>query len=164
MAQIVIGLGSNLDSPRDQLARAVDRIAGIEGLTILARSKLYDSAPLVAPSDASFVAPPQPRYLNAAILVSWWSSPDQLLERLLEIERSMGRVRHERWGPRVIDLDLLWSSEGAFHNERLTVPHPELTRRAFALSPLLDVVPGLRALYGPALDACGGSPSVVGAL
>lgn len=164
MAEIVIGLGSNLDSPRDQLARALERIAAIDGLTILAHSKLYDTDPLVAPADASFVAPPQPRYLNAAIKVSWQQSPIALLDRLLEVERGMGRLRDVRWGPRVIDLDLLWSSDGSFGSDRLTLPHPELTRRAFALAPLLDVAPSLADEYMAALSASGGPPRSIGPL
>lgn len=164
MAQIVIGLGSNLDTPRQQLARAAQRIAAIDGVVVLARSKIYESEPLSAPSDGTFVVPEQPRYLNAAIKLSWNALPIVLLQRLLEIELSMGRVRRERWGPRVIDLDLLWSSDGAFQAPELTLPHPELTRRSFALAPLLDVAPELAAIYQPALSACGGAPVCVGAL
>lgn len=155
MAEIVIGLGSNLDSPRDQLVRAVQRIAAIDGLTILARSKLYDTDP---------IGPPQPRYLNAAIKVSWHKEPIALLDHLLEVERGMGRVRDVRWGPRLIDLDLLWSSDGSFASDRLTLPHPELTRRAFALAPLLDVAPLLLDQYMAALVACGGPPRSIGEL
>lgn len=162
MTEIVIGLGSNLESPRDQLARALERIAALDGVTILARSKLYDSEPLVAPG--SSVVEPQPRYLNAAIRVSWQWSPIVLLDHLLDIERGMGRVRRERWGARVIDLDLLWSSDGRFESDRLTLPHPELTSRSFALAPLLDVVPRLGNEYAAALAACGGPPQVVGTL
>lgn len=155
MADIVIGLGSNLNSPQQQLATALSHLSTIEGLTIRACSKLYDTDP---------VGPPQPRYLNAAVKVTWQGSPEALLDRLLDVERAMGRVREERWGPRVIDLDVLWSSDGAFQSERLTVPHPELTRRAFALSPLLDVEPRLGVIYADALAACGGPPKCVGDL
>lgn len=162
MAEIVIGLGSNLDSPRDQFQRALAQITAIDGLTIVAYSKLYDSEPLIAPG--SVVSAPQPRYLNAAIQVTWRQSPVALLDHLLSIERAMGRVRNERWGSRVIDLDLLWSSDGAFVGDRLTLPHPELERRAFALAPLLDVAPGLVGSYRAALDALGGAPTVVGVL
>lgn len=158
MAEIVIGLGSNLDSPQQQLTTALTHLAAIEGLTILACSQVYDTDP---------IGPPQPRYLNAAVKVTWKLSPEALLDRLLDVERAMGRVRDVdqlRWGPRVIDLDVLCSSDGAFQSERLTVPHPELTRRAFALAPLLDVEPRLSAFYAESLKACGGPPRVVGAL
>lgn len=164
MAQIVIGLGSNLDSPRDQLLRAITHIAAIEELTIVAYSSIYDTEPLSAPVGASFVVPPQPRYLNAAIKVSWSQSPLLLLERLLEVERAMGRIRAERWGARVIDLDLLWSSDGAFEHTRLSLPHPELTQRSFALAPLIDVEPELLPQFAEALERAGGRPRVVGVL
>lgn len=164
MAEIVIGLGSNLSSPRQQLARALSQIVEIEGLTLLACSKLYDTEPLLrAPEDGSPAAP-QPRYVNAAVNVRWDASPELLLDRLLAIERGMGRVRNERWGCRVIDLDLLWSSDGAFRSERLTLPHPELMHRAFALSPLLDVQPRLVDEMDAALRECGGPPRVIGML
>lgn len=163
MAEIVIGLGSNLGSPWQQLERARTHIAALDGVTLLACSQVYDTDPL---------GPPQPRYLNAAVKVAWQHSPDALLERLLEVERVMGRVRDQRWGPRVIDLDLLWSSDGPSHSDRLTVPHPELCNRAFALAPLLDVLPAVLpavgalsvALYVEALARCGGAPRVVGRL
>lgn len=164
MAQIVIGLGSNLASPRQQLSEAHGRIAALPSVTVLAVSKVYESAPLTAPIDATFVVPQQPRYLNAAIKVSWQAAPTLLLTQLLAIEAAMGRVRRERWGPRVIDLDLLWSSDGAFQSSELTLPHPELTKRSFALAPLLDVAPDLVVTYGPALSACGGAPTCVGPL
>jgi len=164
VAEIVIGLGSNLASPRDQLARALQEIAAIDGVTIVARSKIYDTEPLLAPPIGDVAAPPQPRYLNAAIRVTWPHSPIALLDRLLEVERAMGRVRDVRWGPRVIDLDLLWSSEGGVQSDRLTLPHPELRRRSFALAPLLDVVPESRGEFAEALLACGGPPTSVGTL
>lgn len=164
MAEIVIGLGSNLSDPRAQLTRALTSIAALEGVTILACSNVYDTAPLAAPQDATFSVPAQPRYLNAATKVRWEHSPESLLSRLLEVERALGRVRQARWGPRVIDLDLLWSSDGAFQSAQLTLPHPELTRRAFALAPLLDVAPQLQPEYGVALAACGGRPLCVGEL
>jgi 2-amino-4-hydroxy-6-hydroxymethyldihydropteridine diphosphokinase len=162
VAEIVIGLGSNLDAPRDQFQRALSRIKTIGGLTIVAYSKLYDSEPLIAPDSVASVS--QPRYLNAAIQVTWARSPLELLDQLLAIERAMGRVRHERWGPRVIDLDLLWSSDGTVAGDRLTLPHPELERRAFALAPLIDVAPRLQTVYGAALARLGGAPTVVGDL
>jgi 2-amino-4-hydroxy-6-hydroxymethyldihydropteridine diphosphokinase len=164
VAQIVIGLGSNLDTPRRQLERAHAQIARLDGVSVLALSKVYESAPLSSPIDATFVVPEQPRYLNAAIKVGWSAAPTSLLTQLLSIEVALGRVRRERWGPRVIDLDLLWSSAGELRTPALLLPHPELERRAFALAPLLDVAPELAAIYGPALAACGGAPTCVGAL
>lgn len=80
-------------------------------------------------------------FLNAALALETSLSPLALLDALLDVERRLGRVRRERWGPRSIDLDILWTDTGTFDSPRLTVPHPELRRRAFALRPLLDVAP-----------------------
>jgi 2-amino-4-hydroxy-6-hydroxymethyldihydropteridine diphosphokinase len=127
----VIGLGSNLGERRALLlaaARAVHML-GKPGPV----SALYETVP---------VGPPQPLFLNAALAIETPLAPDSLLDALLEIERQLGRVRRERWGPRSIDLDILWIAEGPFESPRLSVPHPELRCRAFALRPLLDVAPG----------------------
>jgi 2-amino-4-hydroxy-6-hydroxymethyldihydropteridine diphosphokinase len=126
--EAVIGLGSNLGDRRLLLADAV-RALGDCG-TVGRVSPLYETAP---------IGPPQPLFLNAAVLLTTALSPLALLDALLAIERGLGRVRLERWGPRLVDLDILWLSQGSFDSPRLTVPHPELRRRAFALRPLLDV-------------------------
>ncbi len=124
----VIGLGSNLGERRAVLARAA---AEVERLgTPAGRSALYETQP---------VGPPQPLFLNGALALETALGPLALLEGLLEIERRLGRIRAERWGPRLIDLDILWTDGGVLSSPRLTVPHPELRRRAFALRPLLDV-------------------------
>lgn len=86
-------------------------------------------------------APPQPKYLNAAVLLETDLEPEALLDRLLEIERAHGRERREKWGPRTIDLDILWIDGVTHATEKLVVPHPHLRERAFALRPLLDVAP-----------------------
>jgi 2-amino-4-hydroxy-6-hydroxymethyldihydropteridine diphosphokinase len=80
-------------------------------------------------------------FLNAALALETDLTPLRLLASLLEIERALGRVRRERWGPRTIDLDILWIKDTVVESAELRVPHPELRRRAFALGPLLDVQP-----------------------
>jgi 2-amino-4-hydroxy-6-hydroxymethyldihydropteridine diphosphokinase len=105
---------------------------------VLARSRVYVTAPVGGP--------PQPDYLNAAILIEWDRSAIALLDHLQAIELALGRVRGERNGPRTIDLDILWSDGPPIDEERLTVPHPRLKERAFALRPLLDVVPAAYVL------------------
>jgi 2-amino-4-hydroxy-6-hydroxymethyldihydropteridine diphosphokinase len=97
-------------------------------------------------------------YLNAALLVSFRGDPEELLDALLAIERALGRERRVRWAARTIDLDVLWIEGVALEEERLTVPHPRLTERAFAMTPLLDVVPGAidprtHAPFSPIYDA-----------
>lgn len=126
----VIGLGSNLGDKLEHLraaVRALRKIAKVERL-----SRVYETEP---------VGPPQPVYLNAAVLLTYEGSPDELLEALLGTERALGRERREKWGPRTIDLDVLWIDGVALETERLVVPHPHLTARAFALRPLADVAP-----------------------
>lgn len=126
----VIGLGSNLGDSRAMLCEAARRLGALG--EIQARSALYESAP---------VGPPQPHFRNAAVRLTVAMSPEQLLDALLDVERALGRVRRERWGPRLIDLDVLWLAGPAFVSDRLVVPHAELRNRAFALCPLLDVAP-----------------------
>ena len=94
--------------------------------------------------ETAAVGPPQPDYLNAAALVTYEGEAAALLEELLGIERGLGRVRGERWGPRTIDLDLLWAADLTVRTPTLELPHPRLAERAFALVPMLDVAPDAR--------------------
>jgi 2-amino-4-hydroxy-6-hydroxymethyldihydropteridine diphosphokinase len=150
----VIGAGANLGSPSDNLALGLSRLVALPELQLRAVSRVYESAPL---------GPPQPRYLNAAVRVSSALPALRLLDRLLEIEASLGRIRLVRWGPRTLDLDLLWADQPVEH-ERLRVPHPHLQERTFALAPLLDVAPELASEYAPILERLGGAPDVWGQL
>jgi 2-amino-4-hydroxy-6-hydroxymethyldihydropteridine diphosphokinase len=126
----VIGLGSNLGDRAEILRWAVVELGALgEAVAI---SALYETEP---------VGPPQPAYLNAAVRLVTPLDLPRLLDQLLAIERRAGRERRERWGARILDLDILWASSGVFESETLKVPHPRLNERAFALLPLLDVVP-----------------------
>ena len=153
MHHYVVGLGSNLGERERYLTRAVAQIALLP-LQIVCVSRVFESPPL---------GPPQPAYLNAAVRLSSVLPPIALLDGLLAIEAGAGRVRDVRWGPRVLDLDILWAND-VFVSERLTIPHSQLPARTFALAPLLDVAPELGPSYAPALQALGGAPRVVGAL
>jgi len=126
---VVVGLGANLGDRRATLHEAVRSLRGLGEATL---SFVYESAA---------VGPPQPDFLNAAVRLTSALEPLELLDRLLEIERMAGRERRERWGPRTLDLDMLWISGRSISLPNLVVPHPELGRRAFALLPLLDVAP-----------------------
>lgn len=149
----VIGLGGNLGDRLQTLRAAVARLRATPGVTVLACSAVYESEPLAPPAgNAAPGAPPQPRYLNAAVAIASALPPRALLDALLAIEAGLGRVRRERWGPRTIDLDLLWGRD-AVCEPGLTVPHPALAERWFALLPLLEVAPGLAARYAPVLAA-----------
>lgn len=133
--RVVVGLGSNVGDRLANLRAAAARIAAIA--PVRARSRVYETAPVGGP--------PQGDFLNAAIAIDWSGAPLALLEALLAIERDLGRVRGEtdvRWGPRTIDLDVLWIDGLVVSDARLSVPHPRLRERAFALAPLLDVAPG----------------------
>lgn len=129
----VLGLGSNLGD-RLGFFQAAARLLRPHG-EIASVSALYETSP---------VGPPQPDFLNAALRFRTPLAPLSLLELQLEIERACGRERLERWGPRTLDLDLLFITERVVNVPGLVVPHRELTRRAFALLPLLDVVPDAR--------------------
>lgn len=126
----VVGLGANLGDRMATLRSAVLAL-GAHGV-VQALSDLYETAA---------VGPPQPDFLNAALLLESPLVPASMLRALLEVEQLHGRERRERWGPRTLDLDLLHSPALTLREPHLTLPHPELKRRAFALAPLLDVLP-----------------------
>jgi 2-amino-4-hydroxy-6-hydroxymethyldihydropteridine diphosphokinase len=126
----VIGLGSNLG----------DRLGNL----LAARNALHELGELRACSslyETRAVGPAQDDFFNAAVLLRTTFPPQALLGALLAIEQRLGRVRRERWGPRNIDLDILWSPGLRVASSGLEVPHRELQHRAFALVPLLDVAP-----------------------
>jgi 2-amino-4-hydroxy-6-hydroxymethyldihydropteridine diphosphokinase len=134
--RVVLGLGANLGDRLATMRVAVARVDRVEGVRVMERSRVYETEP-VGVLD-------QPAFLNAAILVDCILSPVALLDQLLGIERELGRTRgvgEVRWGPRAIDLDVLWMEGVAHDDPRLIVPHPRLTERAFALVPLLEVAP-----------------------
>lgn len=131
-----IGLGSNLDQPMQQVTRALQELARIDGVELLARSHLYHNPPM-GPQD-------QPDYINAVAQVRTALEAEALLDALLRIEQAHGRVRGEvHWGPRTLDLDLLLYGDAIIRTPRLSVPHPGLPDRAFVLHPLKEIAPDL---------------------
>jgi 2-amino-4-hydroxy-6-hydroxymethyldihydropteridine diphosphokinase len=130
--EAVIALGANLGDRAATLSEAARQLASLG--RVRARSSLWQTAPL---------GPPQPDYLNAAALVETALPPLEVLEGLLTIERAFGRERRERWGPRTIDLDLVALGSVQLASERLILPHPEASRRAFVLAPIAEVAPDL---------------------
>jgi len=131
MPRAVVGLGSNLGDRIENLREAVHWMRRLAA-DRLRCSPVYETEP---------VGPPQPRYLNAAVLLDEERHPRELLNGLLAIERQLGRIRTERWGPRIIDLDILWVEGTACAEPGLSVPHASLHERAFALRPMLDLAP-----------------------
>ena len=132
---VVFGLGSNLGACRVNLRQAATQLVELAGLAAARRSRIYLSEPW---------GPPQPVYLNAAVGGCSCLSLEALLAVALRVERSLGRVRGVRWGARSIDIDLLWSDALVCTSACLTVPHPGLGERPFALRPLLDIAPQAR--------------------
>jgi 2-amino-4-hydroxy-6-hydroxymethyldihydropteridine diphosphokinase len=140
-----VGLGSNLGEREATLREALARLAEIDGIAIVAISSFRETDP-VGNVD-------QPRFVNAAAALETSLGPRELLDSLLELERSLGRdrSREERWGPRTIDLDLLLYGDETVDEPGLEIPHPRLAERAFVLEPLLELDPGLRLPDGGAL-------------
>jgi 2-amino-4-hydroxy-6-hydroxymethyldihydropteridine diphosphokinase len=138
MATAFVGIGSNLGEPERQIAAALELLAADEGVEVMAVSTLSETDP-VGYLD-------QPNFLNGAALIETELSARELLERLLAIESRLGRVRGEgpRFGPRTIDLDLLVYGDEQIDEPGLTVPHPRLAERLFALEPLAELAPELK--------------------
>jgi len=134
MTDAYIGLGSNLEKPAEQVKKARLTIAEHPGFTELRFSSLYSSPPM-GPQD-------QPHYVNAVMSVSTDLSAIKMLRILQKIEADFGRIRNgERWGARIIDLDLLLFADQIIAHPDLIVPHAGLSERAFVLYPLSDITP-----------------------
>lgn len=132
---VFIGLGANLQNPKDQVERALVELSNLPESSLKAVSPLYRSRAL-GPGD-------QPDYINAVACLNTALSPIALLDTLQSIEQSHHRLRIERWGPRTLDLDILLYGEDIIELPRLTVPHPYLKQRNFVLFPLYDIAPDL---------------------
>ena len=142
-----IGLGANLGDRALQIESACAEIAALPTTTLVARSALYASAPLDAPGG---------EYLNAVTHVRTALAPLELLRALQAIETRHGRVRPFAGAPRTLDLDLLLYGDVVMASEALTLPHPRLHERAFALFPLAEIAPGrIVPGRGRAIDLCG---------
>ncbi len=131
-----VGLGANLGDRESSIRRALDLLDAEEGISVVAVSSLRETEP--------WGYEDQPAYLNGACSIETVLGPQELLERLLGIERALGRRRDgPRFGPRAIDLDLLLYGAEIVELPELTVPHPRLAERAFALEPLVELDPEL---------------------
>lgn len=131
-----VALGSNLDRPDAQIERAFSALANLARCRLIARSRRYRTRPL-GPQD-------QPEFINAAAGLLTTLAPRELLVELKRLERELGRTQPVvRWGPRVIDLDLLVYADARISESDLTVPHRGLPERNFVLYPLRDIAPEL---------------------
>lgn len=149
--RVFIALGSNLGDRANWLQQAREKLNESYEVQIIHASPLYETAP-VGKID-------QPAFLNQAVEIRTGLAPEDLLTRLLQIELEMGRERHERWGPRNIDLDLLAYGEFQIQTEHLQLPHPELHRRRFVLAPWAAIAPefevvGFNATVQELLQRC----------
>ena len=146
MPRAYVGLGANLGDREATIRRAVELLAGEDGIEVLAVSRLRETDPVGLEE--------QPRFLNGAAVLETTVGPRALLQTLLRVERELGRVRDGvRFGPRTIDLDLLLYGEEVVDEPGLTVPHPRLHERRFALEPLEELDPRLELPgWGPVSD------------
>ena len=156
-ALCAIALGSNLGDSRQILTDALAKLDTREGISLEKVSSFYQTAP---------VGPPQPDFYNACAILRTTLSPEALLRQMLSIEVEFGRVRRERWGPRLLDLDLLMYGDLVLTMPNLQIPHPRMHERAFVLVPFGEVAPnwidpisGKRiAELADAIDASGVRP------
>jgi 2-amino-4-hydroxy-6-hydroxymethyldihydropteridine diphosphokinase len=130
--RVAIALGSNLGDSAQILEAALKTLAQTPGVLLEAQSSVYRTVA---------VGPPQPDYLNACALLRTQFTPAQLLDLLLKTEAQFGRVRRERWGPRLLDLDLLLFDDLVLNQPGLQIPHPRMAERAFVLVPLQEIAP-----------------------
>jgi 2-amino-4-hydroxy-6-hydroxymethyldihydropteridine diphosphokinase len=128
-----LGLGSNLGDRHALLQQAVDALAVVSELTVVAVSPVYETEPVGGPE--------QPEYLNAVVAVETDAGPRRLLEIAHELEAGADRVRGERWGPRTLDVDILLVGDERVEEADLVVPHPRMRERAFVMVPLSDLDP-----------------------
>ncbi len=126
-----IGLGSNLGDREANIRQALQQLEQLPETTIVRGSSLYDTEP-VGLAD-------QPNFLNGVVQIETHLAPRQLLWNLMLIERRLGRVRTQPWGPRVIDLDLLLYGDEVLDEDDLRVPHPLMTQRSFVMVPLVEI-------------------------
>ncbi|MFH1091420.1 MAG: 2-amino-4-hydroxy-6-hydroxymethyldihydropteridine diphosphokinase [Pseudomonadota bacterium] len=134
--QAGVGLGANAGDKLGQVKAALQSLGACPKIRFLAHSRFYHTEPVGVTDQEWFV--------NAAASIETDLSPHELLHTLLKIESRLGRVRAEKWGPRSIDLDLLFYGQEVIREEGLFVPHPHLHQRRFVLLPLSEVAPEWR--------------------
>ena len=128
-----IALGSNLGDRQKNLEIALEMLRETPGIHLVKQSLFYETEP------EGYVD--QPCFLNSAVLINTGIDPLSLLDALLAIEKRLGRIRMFRWGPRTIDLDLIFIEQEIIETDDLVVPHPRMHERLFVLRPLLDIAP-----------------------
>ncbi|MFA4993123.1 MAG: 2-amino-4-hydroxy-6-hydroxymethyldihydropteridine diphosphokinase [Candidatus Omnitrophota bacterium] len=133
MAVCYLGLGTNLGNRRENIKLAIKKISALRNTRVLKESGIMESSPAGGPAG-------QPRFLNAALKIDTKLSALALLKKLKEIEILMGRKKTARFGPRLIDLDILLYGDNVKDSKILTIPHPRMFKRDFVIKPLLEVL------------------------
>jgi 2-amino-4-hydroxy-6-hydroxymethyldihydropteridine diphosphokinase len=131
MIQVFVGLGSNLGDRMDYLKQALAQLLSIQQTTVKRWSSVYETDPVGNTE--------QPVFLNMVAELESSLPPVELLHRLKETERSLGRIHRDRWGPREIDLDLLYYDDEVYNDAELHLPHPEIANRRFVLVPMKEI-------------------------
>jgi 2-amino-4-hydroxy-6-hydroxymethyldihydropteridine diphosphokinase len=150
---VYIGIGSNLESPEDQVRQAIAALGDLPDSILVSESGLYYSSPM-GPSD-------QPDFVNAVVALLTQANAREMMSQMQEIERQQGRERDgERWGPRTIDLDLLAYAGQIINEDELIVPHPGIADRNFVLLPWQEIAPHYRVPGLAAVAALAASISV----
>src|SRR5438046_2297954 len=129
-----IALGANLGDREANLRRAIRELSKTPAIEVVCASKFLENPAVGGPTES-------PPFLNAAVEIRTLLSPQNLLSRLLEVEHKLGRVRREKWEPRLIDLDLLLYGDQIIDTDALKVPHPLMHTRRFVLEPLAEIAP-----------------------
>ncbi len=132
MVTVHIGIGSNMGDRKANCMRAVGLMTD-RNIAVTKASSLYETEP--------WGVKEQPRFMNMAVIAETNLPPEELLTELKGIEKKMGRLSAARWGPRCIDLDILFYDDRIFDEDNLTIPHPLLHRREFVLLPLSEIAP-----------------------
>lgn len=132
----IVALGSNLGDRFEYLQKAVNEINSVEEIEISKISSVYETLPVGGPE--------QGNYLNAVISLVTELEADELLFKLLLIELNLGRQREIAWGPRTIDLDLIWFENQTINLDNLVIPHPRAHERCFVIKPWLEIEPDAR--------------------
>ena len=135
MHKVFLGIGTNLGDKTKNIKDAYERIKA-KGIKIIRKSPVYETKPYGPIREQS-------NFLNSVVEVETGDSPDGLLSKIIEIENEMGRTRDLRWGPRIIDIDILFYDDLVIKQENLKIPHLDIENRFFALRPLSDIAPDL---------------------
>ncbi len=136
MTKVYAGLGSNLGNKGENIISAIDRIDACVGICVKEKSGFYNTTPVGGP--------PQPDYVNCVIGIETEIEPQTLLKEFKEIEVGLGRKPGVRWGPRVVDIDILLYGDRIVHDHNLKIPHERMHERAFVLEPLCEISPGIK--------------------